>query len=99
MGVRPVRIKRQLAHLLVRGLSDLVAVRVADLHGEETCERVEIALAVCVLEIAALAADDDRRLVTVHAREVEPQMIARSSLQLAWTHACHLGTHTRVPQS
>jgi hypothetical protein len=35
MGVRPVRVEGQLAHLLVRGLTDLVAVRVADVDGEQ----------------------------------------------------------------
>src|SRR5205085_6783828 len=97
--VRPVRVEGQLPHLLVRGLADLVAVRVADLHGKEAREGVEVALAVDVLEVAALAAHDDRRLVTVHTREVKPEMLARGLLQLARTHACQLRTHTRVPQS
>ena len=32
MGVRPVRVERQLAHLLERGLADLLAERVADVR-------------------------------------------------------------------
>ena len=76
-GVRvaPVRVEGQLAHLLVRGAADLVAVGVADLHREQAGERVEVAVALVVLEVAALAADDDRRLVAAHAREVQPEVV------------------------
>src|SRR5438067_1121943 len=42
MRVRPVRVERQLAHLLERGLADLLAVAVADVDGEEARERVEV---------------------------------------------------------
>ena len=51
---RPVRVARQLAHLLERRLAELLAVRVPDLHGEEPAEHVEIALAVRVEEVRAL---------------------------------------------
>ena len=54
MRVRPVRVEGQLAHLLERGLPHLLAVRVADLYREEPCKRIEVALAVRVLEVAAL---------------------------------------------
>ncbi len=60
--VRPVRVERQLAHLLERRLADLLAERVADVDGEEAGERVEVALAVHVLEVAPVAADDDRHV-------------------------------------
>jgi hypothetical protein len=85
MGVRPVGVERQLAHLRRRGLPHLLAVRVADLHREEARERVEVALPVRVLEVAALAADDDRDLavaVAAHAGEVEPQVLVRRPLEL-----------------
>jgi hypothetical protein len=99
MRIRPVRVERQLAHLLERGLPHLLAVRVAHLHREETGECVEIALPVRVLEVAALAAHDDRRLVAAHAREVEPQMVARGLLELVDAHARGRCAHVRVPQS
>ena len=82
--VRPVGVERQLLHLLVRGSADLVAVRVAELNREQARERVQVALAVRVLEVAALAADDDRHLgvpVAAHAGEVEPQVVARLLLE------------------
>ena len=85
MRVGPVRVEGQLAHLRRRGLADLLAVRVADLHREQARQRVEIALAVRVLEVAALTADDDRHLgvaVAAHAREVQPEVVPRGLLQL-----------------
>ena len=99
MRIRPVRVERQLAHLLERGLAHLLAVRVADLHGEEPGERVEVPPALAVLEVAPLAAHDDRRLVTRHAREVQPEMVARGLLKLLGAHACRRRAHARVPQS
>ena len=50
-----------------RGLADLVAEAVADVDGEEPGERVEVALAVDVLEVAAVAAHDDRDVLAVVA--------------------------------
>src|SRR5262249_33103510 len=72
-GVRvaPVRVEGQLAHLCRRGLADLLAVAVAYVHREEAGECVEVSLAVRVLEVAAVAAHDDRHLVVAiagHAR-------------------------------
>ena len=80
--VRPVRVEGQLAHLLERRLADLLAVAVAEVDGEEPGERVEVALAVDVLEVAAVAAHDDRRLVAAHVREVEPEMVVRQTAEL-----------------
>src|SRR5205085_3155396 len=77
---RPVRVEGQLLHLLPGGAPDLVAVRVADVHGEQPGERVEVALAGRVLEVATLAAHDHRHAavgVRAHAREVEPQVLRR----------------------
>ena len=99
MRIRPVGVERQLAHLLERRLAHLLAVRVADLHREEAGERVEVALAVNVLQIAALAANDDRRLVVGHAGEVQPQVIARRLLELLDAHGRGRNAHSRVPQS
>ena len=84
--VRPVGVEGQLAHLLERGLAHLLAEAVADVHREEAGERVEVALAVRVLEVAAVAADDDRHLAVpepAHAREVEPEVVAGGLLQVA----------------
>src|SRR5207237_1338886 len=81
----PVRVEGQLAHLLERRLPDLLPVRVADVHGEEPRERVEEALAVHVLEVAPLAADDHgdlRVLIAPHAGEVEPQVVAGGLLEV-----------------
>ncbi len=81
---RPVRVVRQLAHLLERRLAELLAVRVADLHGEEPAEHVEVALAVRVEEVGALAALDDRDLavaVAAHRGEVQPEVILGLALQ------------------
>src|SRR5581483_11557917 len=52
---------------------------------EEARQRVEVALAVRVLEIAAVAAHDDRHFripVRPHSGEVQPQVVARSLLQV-----------------
>ena len=68
----------------MRGRADLVAVGVAKLYGEEARERVQVPLAVDVLEVAALAAHDDRHVdlaVAAHAREVEPEVVARLLLE------------------
>ncbi len=70
----------------MRCLPDLVAVRVADVDGEEAGQRIEVPLTVRVLEVAALAADDDRDLVlreTAHAGEVEPEVLSRLFLEVA----------------
>jgi hypothetical protein len=83
--VRPVRVEGQLAHLRRRGLADLFAVRVADVDREQPRERIEVALAGRVLEVAAVPADDDRDLgllVAGHAREVEPEVVARGLLEI-----------------
>src|SRR5439155_21193809 len=88
-------VKGQLPELRRSRLSALLAVRVADLHREEPGERVEVALAVRVLEVAAVSADDDGHLafeVAAHAREVEPQVVPRGLLQRGGRKAgCDLG--------
>jgi hypothetical protein len=83
--VRPVRVERQLAHLLERGLADLLAVAVADVDREEPGERVEVTTPLGVFEVAPVPADDDRNVgfaVPAHAREVEPQVVAGRLLEL-----------------
>ena len=51
---------------------------VAGVNAEEAGEAIEVAVAVLVEDVAALAADDDRDLVLVavgaHPREVHPEM-------------------------
>src|SRR5205823_10839416 len=94
--VRPVRVERQLAHLRRGRLAHLVAVRVADLHGEQPGERVEVALAVRVLEVAALPPDDDRHVrvgVAAHTREVQPEVVTGCLLQLGGREARGGGGH------
>ena len=84
MRVAPVGVERQLAHLRRGRLPDLLAESVPDVDGEEAGERVEVALAVDVLEVAAVTANDDRHLavrVAGHAGEVQPQVVSRSLLQ------------------
>jgi hypothetical protein len=95
--VRPVRVEGQLAHLVQRRLPDLLAEAVADVDREQPRERIEVALALRVLEVAAVAADDDRhlaRLVAAHAREVHPQVVACELLQLLFgrRHAAPCGS-------
>ena len=103
--VTPVRVERQLAHLRGRRLADLLAVAVTDVDGEQSRQRVEIPLAVRVLEVAAVATDDDRHLgipIAGHPREVQPQVLARRALQVE-RGRCRRGhsssSCTRVPQS
>ena len=84
--IRPVRVERQLAHLSERRLADLLAVGVTDVDGEEAGERVEVPLAVVVPQVAVLAAHDDRRLVAVHTREVQPEMVARRGAEVGHGH-------------
>ena len=85
VGVRPVRVERQLAHLLERRLADLVAERVADVDGEEAGERVDVAPPVRVLEVAAVAAHDDRDVLDAepaHAGEVHPEVLLGGALEV-----------------
>src|SRR5262249_12321654 len=70
VGVRPVRVEGQLAHLLERRLADLLPEAVAEVDGEEAGERIEVSLPVDVLEVTAVAAHDDRRLRSAHLREM-----------------------------
>src|SRR4029078_11720191 len=102
MRVRPVRVERQLAHRPGRSLADLLAVAVADVDGKKSREGVEVALAFGVLEVAPVAADDDRHLaVAAHAREVQPEVFARSTLQIQrlGRSSRQCSSPTRVPQS
>ena len=98
MGVRPVGVERQLAHLLECRLADLLAVAVADVDGEQAGERVEVALAVRVPEVAAVALDDDRHVLVLaepaHAGEVHPQVVAGVLLEIGGGHcsAFRVGT-------
>ena len=58
---------------------------VADVDREQPGERVEVALAVRVLEVAPVAADDDRHLlsrVPAHPREVHPEVVLRELLEV-----------------
>ena len=59
--VGPVREEAELARLVGAGLRD-VGAAVADVHAEQRAQAVEVAVAVLVPDVAALAADDDRDL-------------------------------------
>ena len=79
VGERPDGEVGQLLALLAGGLGDLLAA-VADLHGEQAGEAVEVALAVLVVDVAAFAAGDHRHVVAgerAEAGEVHPQMTLR----------------------
>ncbi len=77
MGVAPQRVEVELLDLARRRLAELGAA-VAGVDAEEAGEAVEVALAVLVVDVAALAADDDRDLVVgavgPHPGEVHPEM-------------------------
>src|ERR671914_667698 len=83
--VAPVREEAELARLVGAGLGDLGAA-VADVHAVQGAEPVEVAAAVLVVDVAAVAAHDDRDLVLrverAHAGEVQPHVLARQLLQL-----------------
>ena len=84
MRVRPVRVERQLAHLLGGDLSELLSVRVADLHGEEAREHVEVAPVEGVVEVTALAPHDHGHVavgVAAHGREMQPEVLFRLALK------------------
>ena len=83
VGVGPQRHERQLLGLLRGGLGQLRAA-VAQLAHEQARQTVEVALAVHVVDVGALAADDDGhvgRVVGRVAREVHPQVVAGSLLE------------------
>ena len=86
MGVGPVGVEGQLAHLRERRLADLLAVAVPDVDREQTGEGVEVALAVRVPEVTAVALDDDRDVLAVavaaHPGEVHPQVILGELLEV-----------------
>jgi hypothetical protein len=81
VGERPVDRERQLAHLRGGGVAHLLAVAVADVHAEQPGERVEVAAALGVLQVAAVAAHDHLEiggvLVGAHLGEVEPEVVQR----------------------
>ena len=73
-------------------MADLLAVGVADVHGEEPGEGVQVLLAPVVPEVAVLAAHDHGRLVAVHTREVEPEMVARRGAEIGHRHGASIRT-------
>ena len=77
VGVAPQRVEVELLDLARRRLAELGAA-VAGVDAEERGEAVEVAVAVLVVDVAALGAGDDRDLVAgavgAHAREVHPEM-------------------------
>src|SRR5919106_6448599 len=85
VGVAPVRVEGELAHLRRRRVPHLLAEPVADVDGEEARERVQVALALRVLEVAAVSPHDDGDLavgVARHAGEVEPEVVAGGLLEV-----------------
>ena len=81
--VGPVREEAELLRLVGARLGD-VGAAVADVHAEQRGEPVEVALAVLVVDVAPLAADDDRDLALVVdpvGGEVHPQVPLRELLK------------------
>ncbi len=85
MRVAPVGEEAELFCLIGTGLRHIGAA-VADVRAEERAEAVEVALAVLVEDVAAVAADDDRDLrpvlIGAHAAEVHPQVALGELLKL-----------------
>ena len=85
MRVAPVGDEVELADLALHRLADLGAA-VAGVAAEEAREAVEVAVAVLVVDVGALAAGDDRDrvlgVVAAHAREVHPQVLAGELLEV-----------------
>ena len=77
VGVGPGREEAELLGLVGAGLRD-VGAAVPDVHAEERAERVEVAVAVLVPDVAAVALDDHRDLgaavVGAHPAEVQPEV-------------------------
>ncbi len=100
MRVRPEREERQLGGLLGRGLGELGAP-VAELADEQAGQRVEVPLAAGVVDVRAVAADDDGdlgRLVAPHPGEMHPEVVARGLLQTVEVGVVEgVGRHHRVP--
>ena len=67
--------------LLIIALAPLFGAAVAGLHREQAREAVDVAVALVVPDVVAVAADDDGHMpaVLVHgvAGEVHPQVVAR----------------------
>ena len=85
VGVAPVRVEAELLGLARGGLPELGAA-VADVHAVQRRQPVEVALAVLVVHVTAVPADDDRDvavLVGAHPREVHPQVALRELLKIA----------------
>ena len=84
--VGPVREEAELAGLVGAGLGHVLAA-VADVDAEQRAQAVEVAVAVLVPDVAAVAADDDRDLgavgVGAHAAEVHPEVALGQLLERA----------------
>ena len=82
MRVAPVRVEVELADL-GGGRLAVVGAAVAGVAAEERAEAVEVAVAVVVVDVGALAAGDDRDLVVgvvaAHSREVQPEVACARS--------------------
>ena len=85
MRVAPRREEAELLGLVGAGLCDIGAA-VADVHAEQCAQAVEVAVAVVVPDVAAVALDDDRDLgpvvVRAHATEVHPEVALCQILQV-----------------
>ncbi len=104
VGVAPERVEVELLDL-ARGRFAELGAAVAGVDAEERREAVEVAVAVLVEDVTALAADDDRDLVLAvvgaHPGEVHPQMAFCQLLQAAVDSGCRRTLrrdgHTRLP--
>jgi hypothetical protein len=92
MGRAPVRVERQPRHLLGGGRDHLLAVGVADLAAEQRGQRVDVAPALRVEHVWALATLQDQQLVGARsvgavAGEVQQQVLVRRALEIVVAHA------------
>ena len=88
MGVGPEREVVQLGHLLVGSVRELLAT-VPHVAEEEARQTVEVAPAVRIEDVAALAAHDHRHLgARAQLREVHPEVLARQLLELTGRSRC-----------
>lgn len=84
VGVGPHREEGELLALLVRRLGELVTA-VTGVDHEQAGEAVEVALALVVVDVGALATHDGgngRVLVVRHAGEMHPQVVVRGSAEV-----------------
>jgi hypothetical protein len=90
----PVGVERQRRELARRGGRHLLAVAVADLRAEQARQRIDVALALGVEDVRALAALEHQQVLDALLGEMQQQVIVRRLLQLVVGHAAHRAVTT-----